>query len=114
MGDCIFCKIINREIPSDIVYEDDLVIAFRDIQPVAPVHVLVVPKDHIPSCNEVEPQQEQVIGHVFTVCKKIADQLGVAADGYRIINNCGEDAGQTVKHIHFHLIAGVKMGEKLL
>ena len=112
--DCIFCKIIGGEIPSAKVYEDDSVYAFKDIQPQAPVHVLVVPKKHIASLNDIQNEDEALIGHLFSVCKQLASDLGLAQSGYRIINNCGDDAGQTVKHLHFHILGGVNMGEKLL
>lgn len=110
MSDCIFCKIINGQIPSDKVYEDDVVYAFRDIQPAAPVHVLIVPKEHICCANMLEDNHKELIGHIILTAKKIAKDLGVAEDGYRIINNCGENAGQTVFHLHFHLLAGDKFG----
>lgn len=114
MEDCLFCKIIKGEIPSSKVYEDEYVYAFKDIEPVAPVHVLIVPKKHISSLNEVSEEDEALLGRIFIAIKKIAKELGVESKGYRIINNCGKDAGQTVMHLHFHLIAGTKMGEKLL
>ena len=103
---CLFCKIIAGEIPCDKVYEDDLVIAFRDIAPVAPQHILVVPKVHITSANELNAENSSVIAHVFVVAAKLASELGFAEAGYRIVNNCGSDGGQTVGHIHFHIIAG--------
>ena len=105
---CIFCKIIKGEIPSNKVYEDELVYAFRDIAPAAPEHILIVPKEHICCANKLEPSHELLVGHIVLVAAKIADQLGFAQDGYRIINNCGENAGQTVFHLHFHLLAGDK------
>ena len=103
--DCIFCKIANKEIPSEFVYEDDKVIAFKDLDPQAPVHFLVIPKEHIKSADELNAENCAVIGHIFEVIPKIAKQLGLE-NGYRIVNNCGEDGGQTVGHIHFHLLAG--------
>ena len=108
MNDCIFCKIINGEIPSNKVYEDDLVYAFSDIAPAAPVHVLIVPKEHICCANMLEDCHKELIGHIILTAKKIAEDLGVKDSGYRIINNCGENAGQTVFHLHFHLLAGDK------
>ena len=108
MNDCLFCKIINGEIPSTKVYEDDLVYAFRDINPAAPVHILIIPKEHICCANELEQRHKELIGHIVLTAKKIAENEGIADDGYRIINNCGENAGQTVFHLHFHLLAGEK------
>lgn len=103
--DCLFCKIIAGEIPCSKVYEDDKVFAFNDIDPQAPVHVLIVPKEHIASADDVNETNSAVIAHVFEVAAKIAKEKGLA-DGYRIVNNCGDRAGQTVKHIHFHLMGG--------
>lgn len=113
MNDCLFCKIIAGEIPSKKVYEDENVYAFHDIAPNAPVHVLVVPKIHIASANEITPENSHYIAKVFEAIPKIAEMLGLE-NGYRVINNCGDDAGQTVKHIHFHILGGVKMGVKLV
>ena len=104
--DCVFCKLISGEIPATAVYEDDLVFAFNDNAPVAPVHILICPKEHIASANEISGGNASVIGHVFTVAAKLAGNLGFAESGYRIVNNCGSDGGQTVGHLHFHLIAG--------
>ena len=106
MNDCIFCKIIAGEIPSKKVYEDELVYAFHDIAPAAPVHVLIVPKEHICCLKEAKPEHEALLGHILLVAQKLAKDLGVSEDGYRIVNNCGEKAGQTVFHLHFHLLAG--------
>lgn len=103
--DCLFCKIIAGEIPCLKVYEDDKVFAFNDIDPQAPVHVLIVPKEHIASADDVNETNSAVIAHIFEVAAKIAKEKGLA-DGYRIVNNCGDRAGQTVKHIHFHLMGG--------
>jgi histidine triad (HIT) family protein len=111
--DCIFCKIAAGEIPSKAIYEDELVKAFYDINPCAPVHFLVVPKEHIASINEVNSENSAVISHIYEVIAQLAKQLKLDK-GYRVISNCGEDAGQTVFHIHFHVIAGVHMGEKLI
>ena len=104
--DCLFCKIISGEIPSAKVYEDDLVYAFRDIEPQAPVHILIIPKEHISSANELNEENCSVVGHIFSVAAKIAKEEGIAEGGYRIVNNCGEDGGQTVKHLHFHMLGG--------
>lgn len=103
--DCLFCKIINGEIPSSKVYEDDTVFAFRDIEPQAPTHILIIPKQHINSAAEIDESNSAVISHIFEVAAKIAKQEGLD-DGFRIVNNCGDIAGQTVKHLHFHLMGG--------
>jgi histidine triad (HIT) family protein len=104
----IFKKIIDREIPAKIVYEDDLCLAFEDINPRAPTHLLVIPKKEIVSVDGIEPVDEALIGHLFTAMRKIAAQLGLTG-GYRVVTNCGRDAGQEVMHIHFHLLAGRKL-----
>ena len=111
--DCIFCEIIKGNIPSTKVYEDDFVTAFNDLNPQMPVHVLIVPKKHIASANDIEENDAELIGKVFLAAKKIAASMGLE-HGYRIINNCGEDAGQTVKHLHFHLLGGKTMGDKII
>ncbi|MBR0349824.1 MAG: histidine triad nucleotide-binding protein [Clostridia bacterium] len=103
--DCLFCKIINGDIPSAKVYEDETVFAFRDIEPQAPVHILIIPKQHIKSAAEITPENSAVVAHIFEVAAKIAEDEGLT-DGYRIVNNCGDSAGQTVKHLHFHLMGG--------
>jgi histidine triad (HIT) family protein len=108
--DCLFCKIINGDIPSDKVYEDDLILAFRDIAPQAPVHIVIIPKLHIKSANEITPENSKYISHIFEVVPKLAKELGIDERGYRIVNNCGEDGGQTVGHIHFHLTGGREFG----
>ena len=113
MNDCLFCKIIAGTIPSKKVYEDEFVFAFHDITPNAPVHVLVVPKTHIASANDITEENSELVAKVFEVIPKIAKSLGLE-NGYRVINNCGDDAGQTVKHIHFHILGGMKLGEKLV
>jgi len=104
--DCLFCKIIAGEIPSAKVYEDDKIFAFRDIEPQAPVHILIIPKEHIASANELTEENASIVGHIFAVAAKIAKEEGIADGGYRIVNNCGEDGGQTVKHLHFHMLGG--------
>jgi histidine triad (HIT) family protein len=106
MADCLFCKIIAGEIPSTKVYEDDYVLAFRDIEPQAPQHIIIIPKKHIASANEITAENSSLIGKIFEVASKIAKELGFSENGYRIVNNCGEDGGQTVGHIHFHLLGG--------
>lgn len=113
MADCIFCKIAAGEIPSTKVYEDETVFAFRDINPQAPVHILVIPKEHVASAGEITAENSQLVAKCFEAIAKIAksEQLDT---GFRVISNCGEDAGQTVHHLHFHILAGTKMGERLL
>lgn len=106
MSDCLFCKIISGEIPGAKVYEDDAVYAFDDISPEAPVHVLIVPKAHICSANGITEENALVVSKIFLAAKKIAADKNIAEGGYRIVNNCGEDGGQTVKHLHFHLLGG--------
>ena len=106
MSDCLVCKIISGEIPSSKVYEDEYVYAFNDISPEAPVHVLIVPKEHIASCNDINENNADVVSKIFLAAKKIAGEKGIAENGYRVVNNCGDDGGQTVKHLHFHLIGG--------
>ena len=113
MEDCIFCKIINKEIPSSIVYEDEEIFAFKDIHPVAPVHILVIPKKHIQSIMQIEKEDQNVVGKIYTVIKNIAKQEEVAEDGFRVIVNCGKNGGQEVPHLHFHLIGGKKLGTKI-
>ncbi|MBQ7548493.1 MAG: histidine triad nucleotide-binding protein [Clostridia bacterium] len=105
MEDCLFCKIIGGEIPSSKVYEDDTVFAFRDIAPQAPTHILIVPKEHISSAAQIDPSNSAVVAHIFEVAAKLAEEEGLN-DGFRIVNNCGDIAGQTVKHLHFHLMGG--------
>ena len=107
--DCLFCKIINGEIPSNKVYEDDQIFAFRDIAPQAPTHILIIPKQHIKSAAEIDESNSAVVAHIFEVAAKIAKQEGLD-DGFRIVNNCGDIAGQTVKHLHFHLMGGREFG----
>lgn len=106
MTDCIFCKIVKGEIPSKKIYEDDLVYAFYDISPEAPIHFLVIPKEHIKSANMISNENSHIIGHIFEVINKITSELGIAEDGYRIVNNCGVLGGQTVDHMHFHVLGG--------
>lgn len=110
---CLFCKIIAGEIPSAKVYEDENVFAFRDIAPQAPVHVLIVPKAHIESADAINTENSACVAQCFEAVAKIAKAEGLDK-GYRVINNCGEDGGQSVKHLHFHLVGGVKLSEKIL
>ncbi|MCI7248093.1 MAG: histidine triad nucleotide-binding protein [Clostridiales bacterium] len=108
MSDCLFCKIVEGEIPSTKVYEDDMILAFRDLEPQAPEHVLVIPKKHIASLDEVTEEDQVILGYLMCKIKDIAADLGIE-NGYRVVNNCGEDGLQTVKHIHFHLLGKRKM-----
>lgn len=114
MEQCIFCKIINKEIPASIVYEDDRVLAFKDINPAAPVHVLIIPKKHIANLKEINSENESYLIDIHKAANKVAEKLGIADKGYRLISNCGADAGQTVFHLHYHVIGGKELGPKLL
>ena len=105
MENCLFCKIIRGEIPSTKVYEDEQVLAFRDIAPQAPTHILVIPKTHIASVAELNEENAQVVAHIFATIAHIAEQEGLV-NGYRVVSNCGPDAGQTVGHLHFHILGG--------
>ena len=109
---CLFCAIINGDIPSSKVYEDEKCYAFLDIAPQAPVHCLVVPKEHIASANEITEASSDAVAHIFTVIPKIAEKLGLA-DGYRIVSNVGENGCQSVKHLHFHILGGEKLSDKM-
>jgi histidine triad (HIT) family protein len=109
----LFTKIINGDIPADIVYQDEQVTAFRDIEPQAPVHILIVPAKEIPTVNDIQPEDEQLIGHMFSVARKIAEQEGVAQDGYRLLINTNEHAGQEIFHVHMHLFGGKPLGPML-
>jgi len=108
--DCLFCKIINGEIPSTKVYEDDMCLAFLDISPQAPKHAVVVPKCHISGTNEINSENSKYIAHIFECMPEIAKKLGIDEKGYRVVNNCGEDGGQTVGHLHFHVLGGRMLG----
>jgi len=107
--DCIFCKIIERKIPSKILYEDDLCLAFEDINPQAPVHVLVIPKKHIPTLLDLKEEDKGIGGHLFFIANRIAQEKGIAEKGFRLVLNCNRDAGQTVFHLHLHVIGGRTM-----
>ena len=109
MEDCIFCKIVNGDMDADVVYQDEQVTAFRDIHPVAPTHILVIPNRHIPSTNEISEEDEQLMGHLLNVVKPIAEQEGIKESGYRLIVNTGPDANQVVQHLHLHIIGGQHM-----
>lgn len=114
MEDCIFCKIIKGEIPSTKVYEDGEILAFNDVNPVAPIHILVVPKKHIESLAHLEKEDEALVGKIYGVINKIAEEQGFKNDGFRVIVNCGKNGGQEVMHLHFHILAGKKLGEKIV
>lgn len=108
MADCIFCMIANKDIPSKVVYEDDKILAFYDLEPQAPVHVLMIPKKHISSLDDLQEGDAELIGHLMLKVKDLAKELGLE-NGYRLVNNCGEDGMQTVQHLHFHLLGKRKM-----
>jgi histidine triad (HIT) family protein len=107
---CVFCKIVKGELPAKVVYEDELVMAFHDINPQAPVHILVIPKEHIPTLNDLEERHRELIGHIFLVIKRIAKEQGIDQSGYRVLVNCNRDGGQEVYHLHFHLLGGKPLG----
>ena len=108
MSDCLFCKIAAGQIPSTKVYEDDTVLAFRDIAPMAPTHILVIPKAHIPSVDGITAENSGVVAHIFETIPQIAQAEGLTG-GYRVVSNCGADAGQTVHHLHFHILGGKQL-----
>lgn len=109
---CLFCEIVAGNIPSTKVYEDDMILAFKDINPVSPVHIVVVPKLHIENVNGITEENSKYVSHIFEKIPEIAKSQGI--DSYRVINNCGEDAGQSVMHLHFHIVGGTKLGEKII
>lgn len=114
MSDCIFCKIINKEIPATIVYEDENILAFNDINPVAPVHVLVIPKQHIESLSELNKENVGALSNIYLGINQVAEKLGIKEKGFRVIVNNGKDGGQVVYHLHFHLIGGKSLGNLIL
>ena len=109
----IFTKIVNHELPAEIVFQDDRVTAFKDIHPQAPVHILIVPNHEIPTVDDVTPEDEAVLGHMFVVAKQVARDLGISESGYRLLVNCKDDAGQEVYHLHMHLLGGRRLGPML-
>lgn len=113
MEGCIFCKIISGEIPSQKLYEDDRIYVFNDINPEAPVHFLVIPKEHIANVNELTEENSDILAHIFLQIKRLVKELGIDNSGYRVITNTGDDAGQTVHHMHFHVIGKKKLSVKL-
>jgi histidine triad (HIT) family protein len=110
VADCIFCRVGRHEVPADIVFEDPLVLAFRDIHPVAPTHVLVIPKQHITALWELDEHYAPLISRLILACNDVATQLGIDSTGYRVVANAGPDAGQSVDHLHFHVLGGKRMG----
>ncbi len=112
MENCIFCKIVAGDIPSTKVYEDEKVLAFRDIAPMAPVHILVIPKEHISGVSAITPENSAILSHMFEVIAKIAREEGLD-NGYRVVSNCGPDAGQTVPHLHFHILGGKMLNTEM-
>lgn len=114
MGDCLFCKIISKEISSDIVFENEYVLAFKDINPVAPVHVLVIPKVHIQDLNMVDNENQKYVCECIKAIKEVAKITGIYENGYRVISNVGEDGGQVIPHLHFHVIGGKTLGDKIV
>ena len=109
MDDCIFCKLINREIPAKILYEDNQIIAFEDINPQAPTHILLIPKEHFASLNDIPEEKKEILSHLLLQARNIAQDLGIKENGYRIVLNTGKNSGQDVFHIHFHLLGGRRM-----
>lgn len=113
MSDCIFCKIANKEIPAEFLYEDDLVVAFRDAKPIAPIHILIIPKKHIESITDLEENDELLAGRMVIVAKKLAEQKRISEDGYKLLFRVGRHGGQEVPHIHLHLIGGAPLSENI-
>ena len=113
MKDCIFCRIGAGEIPADIIYEDKQVIAFKDIRPAAPFHILLIPREHIASLNELEPRHQELAGHITLTLRQLAADHGLAEEGYRVIVNCGSNGCQVVYHLHYHLLGGRLLGKLL-
>ncbi|MCG0277559.1 MAG: histidine triad nucleotide-binding protein [Thermanaeromonas sp.] len=106
MSDCIFCKIAAGELPSEMVYQDERVVAFKDIRPVAPVHILIIPRKHIPDLTAITEEDAELIGHLHLVAVKVARELGLADRGFRLVNNCKQEGGQVIYHLHYHLLGG--------
>lgn len=109
MQDCIFCKIVRKEIPSQVVYEDDRILAFKDINPLAPVHVLIIPKEHMTNVLDFNESNADLIGHIHLVANKLAREYGIAEKGFRIVTNCNKEGGQIIFHLHYHLIGGEEL-----
>jgi histidine triad (HIT) family protein len=113
MDDCLFCKIVAGEIDSDLVYEDEQVIAFKDIKPQAPTHILIIPRKHISTLLDLEEEDNHLVGHIYQVANELAEREGIAEDGFRVVSNCNEAGGQVVHHLHYHLLGGRKMAKEL-
>ena len=111
MNDCIFCKIAAGEIPANIIYSDEWVVAFNDISPKAPIHILIVPKEHLSGASDCDKKEAELLGHIFVIANELAKKFNINESGYRIITNNGKDAGQTVNHLHFHLLGGKDLGD---
>lgn len=111
MEECIFCKIVNGEINSEIVYEDDKILAFKDVNPQAPVHILIIPKEHIPTVMDIE--DTELVADIYKIAQKLAREYDIADDGFRVVVNCNDQGGQVVYHIHFHLLGGKELSGKL-
>jgi len=109
MEDCLFCKIVNNEIPAELIFEDDRIVAFNDINPQAPIHILIIPKEHFASLNDIPEEKKDLLGHILLRARQIAQNLGIRENGYRIVLNTAKDSGQDVFHIHFHLLGGRRM-----
>jgi histidine triad (HIT) family protein len=109
MEECLFCKIVNKEIPAELIFEDDRIIAFNDINPQAPIHILIITKEHFDSLNDVPEEKNGILGHILVRARQIAQNLGIQERGYRIVLNTARDSGQEVFHIHFHLLGGRRM-----
>jgi len=109
MEDCLFCKIVEKQIPSEVVFENDKVLAFKDIDPQAPIHILIIPKEHITTTNDLEEKHKELVGEIFLAANHLAEELNISEDGYRTVLNCNEKGGQAVYHIHLHLLGGRQM-----
>ena len=113
MVSCLFCKIANKEIPAELLYEDDLVVAFKDIKPIAPVHILIIPKKHIESITDLKGSDEKMAGRLVIVAKQVAEKLGIAKAGYKLLFRVGRHGGQEMPHIHLHLLGGARLSENI-
>jgi len=113
LDNCLFCGIADKKVAANVVYEDELVLAFHDIHPVAPVHVLIIPKKHLSSLNEAQANDKELLGHILLTAGKLAKELKISEDGFRLINNCGKNGGQVIYHVHFHLLGGKNLGSKI-
>ncbi|MFZ5641672.1 MAG: histidine triad nucleotide-binding protein [Bacillota bacterium] len=109
MQDCIFCKIVRKEIPAQVVYEDDRILAFKDINPLAPVHVLIIPKEHLTNVLDLDESNADLVGHIHLTANKLAREFGIAEKGFRIVTNCNKEGGQIIFHLHYHLIGGEEL-----